>query len=133
DRDGYGRTVADVILPDSRVLNRELGAAGLAWWYRQYSKDESLGKLAAEARATRRGLWADRDPSRPGAGGSGRRGGSAEGQSDASDASRSRRLCTEAIMAMIWTDLSGKKYELKQDKGEWWYRVQGEGDDKWKK
>src|SRR5437867_5249957 len=38
--------------PDSRVLNRELGAAGLAWWYRQYSKDESLGKLAAEARAT---------------------------------------------------------------------------------
>src|SRR5437667_10681916 len=52
--------------PDSRVLNRELGAAGLAWWYRQYSKDESLGKLEAEARATRRGLWADRDPSRPG-------------------------------------------------------------------
>jgi len=79
DRDGYGRTVADVILPDSRVLNRELGAAGLAWWYRQYSKDESLGKLEAEARATRRVLWADRDPSRPGAGGSGRRGGSAEG------------------------------------------------------
>ena len=35
-------------------------------------------------------------------------------------------------MAMIWTDLSGKKYELKQDKGEWWYRIQGEGDDKWK-
>src|SRR5712691_74729 len=61
--------------PDSRVLNRELGAAGLAWWYRQYSKDESLGKLEAEARATRRGLWADRDPSRPGAGGSGRRAG----------------------------------------------------------
>ena len=65
DRDGYGRTVADVILPDSRVLNRELGAAGLAWWYRQYSKDESLGKLEAEARATRRVLWADRDPSPP--------------------------------------------------------------------
>ena len=42
-------------------------------------KDESLGKLEAEARGTRRGLWADRDPSRPGAGGSGRRGGSAEG------------------------------------------------------
>src|SRR3989442_704490 len=41
--------------------------------------DESLGKLEAEARATRRGLWADRDPSRPGAGGSCRRSGSAEG------------------------------------------------------
>src|SRR3989442_15011768 len=63
--------------PDSRVLNRELGAAGLAWWYRQYSKDESLGKLEGEDRATRRGLWADRAASRPGAGGSGRRGGGA--------------------------------------------------------
>ena len=36
-------------------------------------------------------------------------------------------------MAMMWTDISGKKYELKPDKGEWWYRIQGEGDDKWKK
>ena len=34
---------------------------------------------------------------------------------------------------MIWTDLSGKKYELKQDEGEWWFRIQGESDDKWKK
>src|SRR5207245_4123938 len=32
DMDRYGRTVADVILPDGRVLNRELVAAGLAWW-----------------------------------------------------------------------------------------------------
>jgi hypothetical protein len=39
----------------------------------------------------------------------------------------------EAIMAMIWTDISGKKYELKPDKEVWWYRIQGEGDDKWKK
>jgi hypothetical protein len=40
---------------------------------------------------------------------------------------------TEAIMAMIWTDPSGKKYELKHDEGEWWYRIQGEGNGKWKK
>src|SRR5712691_7992763 len=45
DMDRYGRTVADVILPDGRVLNRELVAAGLAWWYRQYSRDKSLGQL----------------------------------------------------------------------------------------
>ena len=35
DADKYGRTVADVILSDGRNLNRELVAAGLAWWYRQ--------------------------------------------------------------------------------------------------
>src|SRR5262249_60900260 len=33
----YGRTVADVILPDGRSLNRELVAEGMAWWYRTYA------------------------------------------------------------------------------------------------
>jgi micrococcal nuclease len=65
DTDRYGRTVADVIVPDGRVLNRELVAAGLAWWYWQYSKDASLGKLETEARAARRGLWADPNPVPP--------------------------------------------------------------------
>ena len=57
--DKYGRTVGEVILPDGRSLNRELVAAGLAWWYRQYSKDGSLGQLEDEARSAKRGLWAD--------------------------------------------------------------------------
>ena len=56
DTDRYGRTVADVILPGGRVLNRELVAAGLAWWYRKYSTDESLKQLEADARTARRGL-----------------------------------------------------------------------------
>lgn len=42
-RDRYGRTLADVILPDGRSLNRELLKAGYPWWIRKYSKDESLG------------------------------------------------------------------------------------------
>ena len=65
DADKYGRTVADVILSDGRNLNRELVAAGLAWWYRKYSKDVSLGQLEAEAKASQRGLWADPDPMPP--------------------------------------------------------------------
>ena len=65
DTDKYGRTVADVILPDGRSLNRELVAAGLAWWYRKYSKDESLGQLEAEAKTAKRGLWADPEPVPP--------------------------------------------------------------------
>lgn len=64
-RDRYGRTVAEIILPDGRSLNRELLKAGLAWWYRQYSKDRSYGALEREARNARRGLWADPNPVPP--------------------------------------------------------------------
>jgi endonuclease YncB( thermonuclease family) len=39
--DRYGRTLADVILPDGRNLNHELLKVGLAWWFRKYSKDAS--------------------------------------------------------------------------------------------
>lgn len=65
DTDRYGRTVADVILPDGRNLNRELVTAGMAWWYGKYSKDESLGQLEQKAREARRGLWADPHPTPP--------------------------------------------------------------------
>jgi micrococcal nuclease len=36
DKDRYGRTVAKVILPDGKSLNRELVRAGMAHWYRKY-------------------------------------------------------------------------------------------------
>jgi endonuclease YncB( thermonuclease family) len=56
DRDRYGRSVGEVILMDGKSLNRELVRAGFAWWYRAYSKDETLGALEAETRAYKRGL-----------------------------------------------------------------------------
>ena len=65
DRDRYGRLVADVTLPDGRSLNRELVTAGLAWWYRRYSSDQSFGVLEQEARDARRGLWAEENPTPP--------------------------------------------------------------------
>jgi micrococcal nuclease len=66
DVDRYGRTVGEVILQDGRSLNRELVRAGLAWWYRQYTRDDrELQRLEAEARAARRGLWEDRNPVPP--------------------------------------------------------------------
>jgi endonuclease YncB( thermonuclease family) len=58
-RDRNARILADVILPDGRNLNQELVRAGFAWWFRRYSSDATLGALEAEARAARRGLWAD--------------------------------------------------------------------------
>ena len=63
--DRYGRKVGLVTLEDGRVLNRELVRAGLAWWYRKYSRDEGLGLLEMEARAAGRGLWADVAPVAP--------------------------------------------------------------------
>ncbi len=60
DRDRYGRTVAEVLLPDGRSLNRELVKAGFAWWYWRYTPDdETLALLEREARGAQRGLWAD--------------------------------------------------------------------------
>jgi micrococcal nuclease len=65
-QDRYGRTVADVILPDGRILNREIVKAGLAWWFRRYApNDEDLKRLEAEARQAKRGLWAEPEPVPP--------------------------------------------------------------------
>ncbi len=66
DQDRYGRTVAEVILPDGRVLNHELVKAGLAWWYRRYApEDGTLAQLEANAKAAKRGLWAEPNPVPP--------------------------------------------------------------------
>ena len=60
EQDRYGRSIADVMLPDGRVLNHELIKAGFAWWYRKYApENEALEQLEQEARAAKRGLWAD--------------------------------------------------------------------------
>jgi endonuclease YncB( thermonuclease family) len=63
--DAHGRRLADVVLPDGRNVNRELVRLGWAWWFRKYSRDVTLGTLEADARAARRGLWADAHPVPP--------------------------------------------------------------------
>lgn len=64
-KDRYGRTLAEIILPDGKSLNRELVRSGFAWWYKRYSKDESLARLEAEARKAKLGLWAEETPTPP--------------------------------------------------------------------
>jgi micrococcal nuclease len=66
DTDRYGRTVAEVILPDGRSLNREMVGQGMAWWYRKYAANDTvLARLEAEARRERRGLWTEPGPVPP--------------------------------------------------------------------
>jgi endonuclease YncB( thermonuclease family) len=60
DTDRYGRTVAEVILPDGRNANQEMVRAGYAWWFRKYAPNDSvLERLEDEACKGKGGLWAD--------------------------------------------------------------------------
>jgi len=65
-KDRYGRTLAEVTLPDGKNLNRDLIRAGLAWWYRRGApEDKELEALEAEARRLKLGLWVDPNPFPP--------------------------------------------------------------------
>jgi micrococcal nuclease len=63
-KDRYGRTVA-VVYCNGEEANRRQVALGLAWVYRKYGKDASLGPLEQAARLNGIGLWADKDPAPP--------------------------------------------------------------------
>ena len=64
--DRYGRTVADVILADGRILNHEPVRAGLAWRYRRYAPEiGTLARLEVAARDAKRGLWSQLNPVPP--------------------------------------------------------------------
>lgn len=68
--DKYGRTVGKVLL-DGRDINLEQLRAGMAWFYRHYANElsdadrKSYDAAEAEARAAKRGLWADANPLPP--------------------------------------------------------------------
>ena len=65
-KDKYGRTIAEVLLPDGTNVNQELVKAGWCWWYRKYALgDNVLKQLEQEARAAQKGLWADPSPIPP--------------------------------------------------------------------
>ena len=65
-RDKYHRLLGEVVLPDGRMLNRELVRYGFCWWYRKYAPaDTVLEKLEKDAREAKMGLWADPKPVPP--------------------------------------------------------------------
>jgi endonuclease YncB( thermonuclease family) len=64
DRDRYGRTVARIEV-EGQDVNRQMIADGLAWHYTRYSKDAAMAGAERDARAARRGLWADAAPVPP--------------------------------------------------------------------
>ena len=66
DKDRYGHTVGVVLTEDLQDLNQALVKSGLAWWFRKYAPgDTRLRALEAEARAARRGIWSQKNPTPP--------------------------------------------------------------------
>lgn len=69
-KDRYGRTIAFIeLLPNKKlgrqIANEEMIRLGMAWHYKQYSRDASLAQLENEAKAARQGLWIDAEPVAP--------------------------------------------------------------------
>ncbi len=62
----YGRTIADVLLPDGTNVNQQLMKEGRFWWYHKHApKDRALEQSQQEAKQAKRGLWNDPDPVPP--------------------------------------------------------------------
>lgn len=67
DTDRYGRTVARIFV-DGEDVNAAQLRSGNAWLYEQYCKSWVCGEwfgIEADARSSRVGLWADKDPVPP--------------------------------------------------------------------
>jgi endonuclease YncB( thermonuclease family) len=66
--ESYGRLVCKVLLPSGEDADLDQVKAGMAWHYKQFEQEQSLGDreayAAAEdaAREAHRGLWADAHP-----------------------------------------------------------------------
>lgn len=66
NRDQYGRTIADVQLPNGKILNNELVRTGFAWWYEHYAPNNKiLSQLQQTAKKGHFGLWAQPNPIAP--------------------------------------------------------------------
>ncbi len=63
-KDRYGRTLARVTCADIDA-NAEQVRRGMAWVYDRYVTDRGLYSIQDEARAAKRGLWADVNPVPP--------------------------------------------------------------------
>jgi endonuclease YncB( thermonuclease family) len=64
EKDKYGRIVGQVH-QGSLDVNLQMVKEGLAWHYKKYSKSADLSRAEAEAKAGKKGLWADPNPVPP--------------------------------------------------------------------
>ena len=63
-KDRYGRILGTVYV-DGREVNLEMLRAGMAWHYKKYDSTPTYAQAETEARAAKRGLWQDKNPTEP--------------------------------------------------------------------
>lgn len=64
EKDRYGRVIGKIYCKDLYV-NAEMIRKGMAWHYKQYSKDQDLADLEEKARSERLGVWSKKNPTPP--------------------------------------------------------------------
>jgi endonuclease YncB( thermonuclease family) len=62
--DRYGRSLGFIFV-DSMDVNAQMIEDGWAWHFKKYNDEQRLAALEEEARAEKRGLWADPNPLPP--------------------------------------------------------------------
>lgn len=60
----WGRTIA-VVNYQGRNINLEMVESGLAWHYKQFSKDKKYAEAEIKAQDSKKGLWQDEKPIPP--------------------------------------------------------------------
>jgi micrococcal nuclease len=63
-QDRYGRSLG-FVLRDGIDINAKMTEEGWAWHYKKYNQDSKLADFERQARAARRGLWAEPNPLAP--------------------------------------------------------------------
>ncbi|RYY52700.1 MAG: thermonuclease family protein [Chitinophagaceae bacterium] len=62
--DRYGRLIVELFAGDTCV-NKELVSAGLAWHFKQYSRNPAYAGLEMAARNSKLGIWSQQNPTPP--------------------------------------------------------------------
>jgi len=65
DKDRYQRAIVRVYTSDGKDVSAEMLKSGMAWHYKQYSKDKEYAELENTARQQKIGLWTDKNPVAP--------------------------------------------------------------------
>ena len=63
-RDRYQRILGTVFV-DGKDVNLEMLKAGYAWHYKKYDSTPAYAQAESEARAAKRGLWQEKNPTEP--------------------------------------------------------------------
>lgn len=64
-RDRYGRPIVWVYTPAGKDVSAEMLKAGMAWHYKRYDSSPEYARYETNARKSRIGLWADKNPLAP--------------------------------------------------------------------